>query len=136
MKVSISTNNCYIWPPIDGNQPQSCLIYKFGETKLWNRKTGHLNLIRMRKIIAEKYITGIPDLNIEEGKFIETARLGSKPRCHIRRFNILPLIVLLNYFIWILWDLCKLRVLEVRYMFLYVLITTLYTPERSFFMKV
>lgn len=64
MKGYIVTNYYYLWSPSDKNQPQSYLISKMEETNLVLRKVSHLNLISIRKIIAEKDIVGIPDLKI------------------------------------------------------------------------
>lgn len=47
MKGSRYINNCYMWPPSDGNPDQSNLTSKVVKTKLWHKKLGHLNIKSM-----------------------------------------------------------------------------------------
>lgn len=41
---------------------------KEDETKLWNKKMGHLHLKGMNKVLSNEGVKGIPKLEINEGR--------------------------------------------------------------------
>jgi hypothetical protein len=56
MKESRSKDNCYLWISQNKEQTSTCLISNEGETILWHKKLGHLNLKIMKRIISEDAI--------------------------------------------------------------------------------
>lgn len=51
-----SIENCYMFSPSNVNQPQSYIISKVWETKLWTMNHGDINLISTRNISTGKSI--------------------------------------------------------------------------------
>lgn len=61
MKGSMYLDKFYMWISQLNDQPPACLITREGETKLWHKKLGYLDLRSMRNIIYAKAINVIPN---------------------------------------------------------------------------
>lgn len=65
-----------MWSSQSKEQSPTYLITKEDETKTWNKKLDHLNLISMRNIIVEKDNSGLPNLKMEEGNLFGDCKIG------------------------------------------------------------
>src|ERR1044072_2249456 len=57
-----------------------CLLSKEDEVKLWHKKLGHLNLKRMKTIISEEAVRGLPKMKIEEGGICGEYHIGKQTK--------------------------------------------------------
>src|ERR1044072_5352945 len=78
MRGTRSKDNCYMWLSQEECKVSRCLLTKEDEVKLWHKKLGHLNLKRMRKIISEEAVRGLPKMKIEEGGICGEYHIGKQ----------------------------------------------------------
>lgn len=87
-----------MWCSQSKDQLQACMISNMDETKLWLIKFDHLNLKSMRNITSENGITGLPNLNIEEGKIYRDFQISKQTKMsykkiqHLNTYRLLELL--------------------------------------------
>jgi len=70
-------DNCYHW---NSNMSDTCQLIRSDQTWLWHRKLGHVSMRGLKKIIKNKAVVGIPDLNINKNFFCGDCQIGKQTR--------------------------------------------------------
>ena len=80
------------------------------DTELWHQKLGHLNYRLLTRIMKIGAIKGVPMLKRNNLEYVVHVNLENNKRHYIKPFRIKQHQRCYNYFIWIFWDQCKLKV--------------------------
>ncbi|KAH9779116.1 hypothetical protein KPL71_007601 [Citrus sinensis] len=80
------------------------------DTELWHQKLGHLNYKLLARIVKTCAVKGVPMLKKKQPGICSSCQSGKQQRARIKPFRIKQHQRCYNYFIWILWDQCKLKV--------------------------
>ncbi|TYK19154.1 gag-pol polyprotein [Cucumis melo var. makuwa] len=70
-------DNCYHW---NSNMSDTCQLIRSDQTWLWHRKLGHVSMRGLEKIIKNKAVVGIPDLDVNGNFFCGDCQIGKQTR--------------------------------------------------------
>ncbi|KAA0042995.1 gag-pol polyprotein [Cucumis melo var. makuwa] len=70
-------DNCYHW---NSNMSDTCQLIRSDQTWLWHRKLGHVSMRGLEKVIKNKAVVGIPNLDVNGNFFCEDCQIGKQTR--------------------------------------------------------
>ncbi|KAL4030897.1 hypothetical protein IC575_009151 [Cucumis melo] len=70
-------DNCYHW---NSNMSETCQLIRSDQTWLWHRKLGHVSMRGLEKVIKNKAVVGIPDLDVNGNFFCGDCQIGKQTR--------------------------------------------------------
>ncbi|TYK06527.1 gag-pol polyprotein [Cucumis melo var. makuwa] len=70
-------DNCYHW---NSNMSDTCQLIRSDQTWLWHIKLGHVSMRGLEKVIKNKAVVGIPNLDVNGNFFCEDCQIGKQTR--------------------------------------------------------
>ncbi|KAA0048228.1 gag-pol polyprotein [Cucumis melo var. makuwa] len=70
-------DNCYHW---NSNMSDTCQLIRPDQTWLWHRKLRHVSMRGLEKVIKNKAVVGIPDLDVNGNFFCGDCQIGKQTR--------------------------------------------------------